>query len=75
MTDELDVKAWALDSIIRRLGLEPFWKTWNGTSEDDVIVRIRISKEEKARYEKRAAELGTSDLTEYVKYCVRREME
>lgn len=73
VADELNVKVWALDSIIRRLGIEPFWKTWHGISGEDTIVRIRISKEEKTRYEKRVVELGTSDFTEYVKYCIRKE--
>lgn len=74
VSDELGVKPWALDSIIKRLGIKPFWKMWHGSSTDDAIVRVRISQKEKALFEHRAKQLGTSDLTEFIKYCVRREL-
>jgi len=74
VADELGVTTWALDSIIKRLGIKPFWKTWHSKSEEDAIVRVRISREEKTLFEQRAGELGTSDLTEYVKYCIKKDI-
>lgn len=76
VAETLGVTTWALDAIIKRLGLKPFWKTWNDPPRrDDVYVRIRISKEEKEHCIQRAEELGIADLTEYVRYYVKKSIE
>lgn len=74
VADELGVTTWGLDGIIKRLGTMPFWKTWQGqgNKEDDVILRVRVSREEKEEWARRAEELGAADLMEYVKWCVKR---
>ena len=73
VADEIGVTTWGLDAIIKRLGIKPFWKMWNGreATTEDVIVKIRLSKQEKEEYVRLAEVLGTADLTEYLKWCVR----
>ncbi len=72
-----------LDTLARKLGIEPFWeqlKTHGKGDEsimkrDYVAIKALLTKEEKAMITARIAELGVASYSEYIRYCIKLELD
>lgn len=82
VAEQLGVKSHQLDELAKRFEIASFW-TQTAKGENTVPGRHRtpqtcikayVTKEEKALYEKRVQEIGVSSLSEYIRYCIQREI-
>lgn len=78
VAEQLHVRSHQMDAIARRLGIEPFWtQTSKGKSrrEPQLFIKAYVTQEEKEQIEERSRQAGAASVSEYVKYCIRKEMK
>lgn len=65
-----------LYSLLKDPKLKKFWGTPEEyTTENTTHLSVRVSFQEKEEILRRVEELKTADVSEYVRYCIRKEME
>ncbi len=75
LAGQLGVKPHQLDILARNYGIEPFWKGARGNQPKTGMLKLYLTEEELRTIRNRAKEMGFPHTSDYVKFCIRQQMD
>lgn len=74
LAGQLGVKPHQLDILARNYGVEPFWKGAKDGQPKTEMLKLYLTEEELRTIRNRAKEMGFPHTSDYVKFCIRQQM-
>ena len=75
LAEQLGVKSHQLDTLARNYGIEPFWKGAKGNQPKTDTLKIYLTEQERMEIQTKAKKLGFAHTGDFIKFCVRQQME
>jgi len=75
LAEQLGVKPNQLDTLARNYGIAPFWKDAKGNQPKTETLKIYLTEQERMEIQTKAKKLGFAHTGDFIKFCVRQQME
>lgn len=75
LAEQLGVKTYQLDILARNYGIKPFWKDAKCSQTKTEMLKIYLTEQERTDIQKQARKLGFSYTGDYIKFCIRQQMD